>query len=80
MSLTQWSDAGYTDVYMAQSGSSSEVFVTRLNTYNAVRNLNNNGYHDGARVDCIASGYATYNQLQTKQHEIRILSLGLGFT
>ena len=66
---------------MAQSGSSAEVFVMRSNTYQIASNLNKSNNYDCARVDCIASGYATYSKARTKVKkggEIRIM--GLGFT
>ena len=63
------------------SGASDEMLVTHLNMHQAVRLVNNNtsnttnnnnnnnnnsNNYDGLSVDCVASGYATYDHLRIK--------------
>ena len=80
MNNLQWWDDAYNDVYLGQSGVSSEVFVTRLNTHQNVSLGYASENHDGGRVDCLTTGYATYNQIRIKQRKGRTRIVGLAFT
>ena len=72
-----WSDGGYVECYV-KSGS-NYVYTTKISTYNDNIGAHNFNFN-GARVDCIASGYTDYNQIEIRCKKGRIRIYGLAFT
>ena len=60
-----WNDSGYFDVFVCQSAApSNDVFTCRVGDCNDVHNGSHYGHYDGVRVDCVASGYDSYDQVK----------------
>ena len=63
----QWNSGGDADIYATRSSNAAqEICVTRPSSYQGFSNGNANGNYDGVRCDCVASGYATYDQIRIK--------------
>jgi hypothetical protein len=76
-----WSVNGYFDVYVCKSSNSAqEVFCCRIGNCNDVNNAGHGGNYDGVRVDCVASGMSSYDQIKIKCRKGRIMIMGWGFS
>ena len=59
------------------NASGVDRFVTRVSSYQNVMKNSNNPNYDGARVDCIVSGYSNHQIIEIRCRKVNILCLGL---
>ena len=74
------SNAGYVDIYATRTADSAAIFVTRLQTYQAVDNSAGANHIGGIRVDRVMSGLQSFDQMEIRCRKGVLYLIGLAFS